>query len=104
MVMAGKVSSGLVQTLLIRLEEATYSLEKASIAEFIELYRKPKRLLYLNFLAGIARGFGLAIGFTVVGAFFLYGLGKIASLNLPIVGEFVAEIARIVQNELAGRP
>ncbi len=104
MTMANKISSGLVQNLLQKLEELNESLEKASIAEYIELYRKPRRLLYLNFLAGIVRGFGIAIGFTVVGAFFLYGLGKIASLNLPVVGEFVAEITRIVQNELARRP
>lgn len=102
--MGGKISSSLVQNLLVKIEKLTLSLEKASVAEYIELYRKPKRLLYLNFLAGIARGFGLAIGFTVVGAFFLYTLGKLASLNLPLVGNFIAEITRIVQNELAGRP
>lgn len=102
--MAGKVGSGLLQVLLTKLEELSLSLEKASLAEYVQLWRNPKRLLYLNFLAGIARGFGLAIGFTVVGAFFLYSLGKIASLNLPIVGEFVAEITRIVQHELARRP
>ncbi|MDI9413092.1 MAG: DUF5665 domain-containing protein [Bacillota bacterium] len=99
-----KISSGLVQNLLVKLEELILSLNKASIAEYIELYRKPKRLFYLNFLAGIFRGFGLAIGFTVVGALFLYILGTIASLNIPVVGEFIAEITRIVQNELAGRP
>ena len=99
-----KNSSGLVQNLFVKLEELILSLNKASIAEYIELYRKPKRLFYLNFLAGIFRGFGLAIGFTVVGALFLYILGTIASLNIPVVGEFIAEITRIVQNELAGRP
>ncbi|HHU61578.1 MAG TPA: hypothetical protein GXZ55_06445 [Natronincola sp.] len=99
-----KISSGLVQNLFVKLEELILSLNKASIAEYIELYRKPKRLFYLNFLAGIFRGFGLAIGFTVVGALFLYILGTIASLNIPVVGEFIAEITRIVQNELAGRP
>ncbi|MDI9442079.1 MAG: hypothetical protein GX101_04215 [Firmicutes bacterium] len=102
--MAGKVESGLLQALLAKIEELILSLERANMAEYIQLWREPRRLLYLNFLAGIARGFGLAIGFTVVGAFFLYGLGKVASWNLPIVGEFVAEIARIVQNELAHRP
>lgn len=99
-----KISSGLVKTLLLKIEELTLSLNKASIAEYIELYRKPRRLFYLNFLAGIIRGFGLAIGFTVVGALFLYILGRIASWNIPIVGEFIAEITRIVQNELARRP
>lgn len=101
--MGERVSSGLIQTLLTRLEELTLALEKASLAEYVELYHRPKRLLFLNFLAGIARGFGLAIGFTVVGALFLYGLGKLASWNLPVVGEFIAEIARIVQYELSRR-
>lgn len=102
--MGDKISFGLIQNLMGKIEELNESLEKASIAEYIELYRKPRRLLYLNFLAGIVRGFGIAIGFTVVGAFFLYGLGRIAALNLPVVGEFIAEITRIVQNELARRP
>ncbi|HHT91434.1 MAG TPA: hypothetical protein GXZ68_10775 [Firmicutes bacterium] len=98
------MSSGLLQNLVIRTEELIQALEKASIAEYIELFKKPRRMLYLSFLSGIARGFGLAIGFTLVGAIFLYALGTLASLNLPIVGEFIAEIARIVQNELAVRP
>lgn len=102
--MADRISSRLLQTLLVKIEELTQSLEKASIAEFVELYRKPRRMLYLSFLSGIVRGFGLAIGFTMVGALFLYALGTLASLNLPIVGEFIAEITRIVQNELAVRP
>lgn len=102
--MGEKISTGLIQTLLTKIEHLIISLEKSSIAEFIELYRRPKKLLYLNFLAGIARGFGIAIGFTVVGAFFLYGLGRLASLNLPLVGNFIAEITRIVQHELARRP
>ncbi|MDI9421451.1 MAG: DUF5665 domain-containing protein [Bacillota bacterium] len=102
--MADRISSGLLQNLVIRTEELIQALEKASIAEYIELFKKPRRMLYLSFLSGIARGFGLAIGFTLVGAIFLYALGTLASLNLPIVGEFIAEIARIVQNELAVRP
>lgn len=101
---ADRISSGLLQNLVIRTEELIQALEKASIAEYIELFKKPRRVLYLSFLSGIARGFGLAIGFTLVGAIFLYALGTLASLNLPIVGEFIAEIARIVQNELAVRP
>lgn len=104
MELADRINSSLLQNLLIKAEKMTQSLEKASIAEYIELYRKPRRMLYLNFLFGIARGFGLAIGFTIVGALFLYIMGRIASLNLPIVGEFIAELTRIVQNELAIRP
>ncbi len=102
--MKNQISEGLIETLLKKLETMSSAMEKASVAEFIELYHHPWRLMYLNFIGGIVRGFGLAVGFTVVGAAFLFFLGRLAALNLPIVGEFVAEIARIVQEELANRP
>lgn len=98
--MRNEVSSGLVKTLITKLEALSQSLEKSHIAEFIALYDKPWRLMYLNFLSGVIRGFGLAVGFSAIGALFLYALGRLATLNLPIVGEFIAEIARIVQEEL----
>lgn len=99
-----EISSGLVETLIKKLDKLGSAMEKAYIAEYIELYQRPIRLMYLNFLGGVVRGFGIAVGFTAMGALFLYFLGRLASLNLPIVGEFVAEIARIVQEELARRP
>ncbi|HOB08126.1 MAG: DUF5665 domain-containing protein [Limnochordia bacterium] len=98
-----EIKQGLIETLIRNLEKLASAMEKASVAEYIELYRKPRRLLYLNFISGIARGFGLAVGFTAVGALFLYLMGRLAALNLPIVGEFIAEITRIVQEELSRR-
>ena len=91
-----------VEALLCKLEETVQGLDKAGIAEWVELFRQPHRLLYLNFLAGVVRGFGIAVGFTVVGAIFILFLGYIARLNLPIIGEFIADIARIVQFEMRG--
>ncbi|NMB45876.1 MAG: hypothetical protein GX998_05625 [Firmicutes bacterium] len=99
-----EVNDKLVATLIRRLDQLGESLEKASIAEYIELFRRPRQLLYLNFLVGIVRGFGIAVGFTAVGAIFLYLLGKIAALNLPLIGHFVAEIAHIVELELRHLP
>lgn len=90
----------LSEALIRKLESAIASLEKASLAEFIELYRHPRRLLFINFLAGVTRGFGIAVGFTAVGAVFLFILGRLAALNLPIIGQFIADIARIVQMQL----
>ncbi|NLY29658.1 MAG: hypothetical protein GX047_03410 [Firmicutes bacterium] len=94
----------LIGALLKKLHELSEALEKASIAEYVALFQDPRRLLYLNFLAGISRGFGIAVGFTAVGAVFLYLLGKAASLNLPVIGHFIAEIARIVESELRRLP
>lgn len=77
-------------------------MERHSLAELIELFRNPRRMLLLSFASGVARGFGIAVGFTIIGALFLYTLGRVAALNLPVIGEFIAEITRIVQGELSG--
>ncbi|NLJ85135.1 MAG: hypothetical protein GX322_01730 [Firmicutes bacterium] len=99
-----EINNKLMESLIRRLDELGEAMERASIAEYIELFRRPRRLLYLNFLAGVFRGFGIAVGFTAVGAIFLYLLGKIASLNLPLIGRFLAEIARIVEVEFHRLP
>ena len=91
---------GLMEDLLHRLELTVAAIDKSGIAEIVAMYRKPGRMLWFNFLGGIARGFGIAVGFTVIGAIFLLTLARLAALNLPIIGEFVADVARIVQNEL----
>jgi len=63
-----------------------------------EFAQRPWRLLIWNFLAGIARGFGIALGMTVVVAISVYFLAKL--INLPIIGYWVAEIVKIVESYL----
>lgn len=87
--------------LLGHLDRLSAAMEKASVAEFVELYRRPGRLVALNFVTGLARGFGIAVGFSAIGALFLYALGRLAALKLPVIGSFVAELVRIVQQELS---
>lgn len=95
-----EINKNLVASLIRRMERLASSMEKASIAEYVELFRSPLRLIYLNFISGVVRGFGIAVGFSVVGAVFLYFLGRLAELRLPFLGQFVADIVRIVQIEL----
>ncbi|SRR5690606_26764311 len=100
--MGERISRKLLEKLVHKIEGLLTIMERSSVAELIELYRTPRRMMLLSFTSGIARGFGIAVGFTVIGALFLYVLGRLAMLNLPIIGEFVAELTRIVQGELAG--
>src|SRR5690625_2943327 len=99
--MRKRVNQKLFEKLVSKIEGLLTVMERNSLAELIELYRTPRRMLLLSFTSGVARGFGIAVGFTIIGALFLYLLGRIAMLNLPFIGEFVAEITRIVQGELA---
>ncbi|MDN4594987.1 DUF5665 domain-containing protein [Polycladomyces subterraneus] len=75
-------------------------LEATEIAEYVQLLNHPLRLILINIFTGIARGIGIAIGFTLFAAFIVYALQRIGALNLPVIGNFVAEIAKIVQAEL----
>ncbi|WP_372238233.1 DUF5665 domain-containing protein [Paenibacillus sp. FSL R7-0273] len=75
-------------------------MEKARIAEYTELLHSPFRLIWLNILSGTARGLGIALGFTFFAATIIYVLQVLGALNLPIIGDYIADIVRIVQHQL----
>lgn len=75
-------------------------LERAQIADYVQLLNSPRRLFFLNLWGGIARGVGIVIGFTIVGAILLMLLQELALLNLPIVGQFIADIVKIVKAQM----
>jgi len=89
-----------IEKLNQKIDELSLHIEKLNLAEYVALLRDPKRLLYINFLGGIARGFGTAIGFTLLGALAVYILQRIVILRLPIIGTFIADIIKIVQKQL----
>lgn len=43
-------------------------LETIKINEYIELTNNTKKLLWKNFIIGLAKGLGMSIGFTILGA------------------------------------
>ncbi len=77
-------------------EELIARMEKLHLAEYVDMLQSPRRLWKLNFFAGIARGLGMAVGFTILGAIVLYLLQKLVAFNLPVIGDFIADIVRIV--------
>jgi hypothetical protein len=42
-------------------------LEKARLGDYVAMMSRPGRSIYLNFIAGIARGAGMAVGTVLVG-------------------------------------
>lgn len=88
------------KTLEERLETIVTALEKSGWRDYIEYRSNTKRLLWNSFFGGVARGFGTAIGFTILGAFVIYLLQSIAFENLPVIGKFIADIVKIVQEKI----
>jgi hypothetical protein len=87
-----------------KISKLSLQMEMTKVRDYVEMMQNPKRMLLSNFLGGLARGFGMAIGFTLLGAVVLYILQRVMILNLPIIGEFIAELVKIVQTTLNLRP
>jgi len=76
------------------------TLGKIDLPDLIDVINKPKKMFYSSFVWGLSRGLGMALGFTILGALFLYVLKSLVALNIPLIGSFIADIVKIVQNNL----
>lgn len=73
---------------------------RARVADYVDLMQRPRRMILMNFIAGVARGVGFAVGFTILGAVLVYILQKMLVLNLPIVSDLIAEMIELIQLKL----
>ncbi len=74
--------------------------ERTNFAAYVQLLQRPKRLIWLNFIGGLARGVGIGIGFTLLAALVFLILQRLALVNIPVIGTFIADLVRIVQAQL----
>lgn len=86
--------------LVEKIEELSINMEKMKLAEYVELLNKPRRLLFLNFIAGVARGVGFAVGFAILGAVVILVLRRLLMLNLPVISDYIALVVKLVQTRL----
>lgn len=91
------------RTLEETLVRVSDSLERAKLGEYVSLMSRPGRLIYLNIVGGLARGMGMAVGFTLLGALVIYILTRSFLVHLPIVGGFLGELVWIIQQYLKGK-
>lgn len=66
------------------------ALESSQLDDFMAYVRSPWRIIWSNFLAGVFRGLGMALGATAVLALLIWMLTLL--IRLPIVGEYAAEL------------
>ena len=67
----------------------------------IRRFRTYKKVFRKINLAGLGKGFGQAIGFTVLAALVLYLLST--WVDLPVIGAFIAKLINIVDQYREGR-
>ena len=81
-----------------RLASLALVIERGRFLEYAELASNDRRLFKKAFLAGLARGLGMAVGFTVLGAAAMHLLRLIARSRLPYIAEFIAKIVDMIEN------
>lgn len=79
------------------LEKINKKLEATKINEYVDLMGSTKKLLWKNFISGISKGIGSAIGFSILGAIVLLILRKVVLLNIPLIGRYLKDILEIVE-------
>lgn len=72
-------------------------LQNMNLHDLIYILGSKKEIIKRNLLAGIARGIGGGIGFTIITAIIIYFLQRIVRLNIPIIGDYINDIVEIVQ-------
>lgn len=77
------------------LERLMLIIERSRIREYMMLTDSKRRLFIINFVAGLGKGFGQAIGFTILAAIVIYIFAS--WVNLPIIGAYIAKIINIVE-------
>lgn len=82
------------------IENLNKILQEGNFIELTYLLGNRKEMIKRNFFAGISRGIGIGIGVTVITAVLIIILQKIVTLNIPIIGEYIADIVEIVERNL----
>ncbi|MEW6557560.1 MAG: DUF5665 domain-containing protein [Elusimicrobiota bacterium] len=92
-----------------KLEQTATEVKNLVTTEFrdiLDFAKKPWKLVWVNFLIGIARGVGLVIGMTIFGAvivaLIVFVLNKM--VDLPLVGTYIAKIITEVKHQLSNMP
>ncbi len=63
--------------------------EAAGVVEYLEYLQSGKRIMWVNFRAGVAKGLGLTVGLAVVLGVAVWVLTML--VDLPLVGEYFAD-------------
>jgi hypothetical protein len=70
-------------------KEIIKTFEAGGVVDYLEYLQSGKRVFWVNFKAGIAKGLGVTVGMTVVLGIIVWILTML--VNLPIVGEYFGE-------------
>lgn len=82
---------------LSELDKLARRLENSGVAEYVKLQKKTGKILFLNFLSGVARGLGFTVGTTIVLTILYQIISRIISMNIPYLTERLQEFLELTR-------
>jgi hypothetical protein len=68
--------------------------EAAGVVDYLEYLQSGKRIMWVNFKAGVAKGLGMTVGLAVVLGVLVWVLTMM--VNLPVVGEYFSDAKQYI--------
>ena len=75
-------------------KELVKVLEAADVVDFLEYLRSGKRIMWINFRAGVAKGVGVTVGMTFIVGALIWILTVL--VDLPLIGEYFTDAKQYV--------
>lgn len=87
-----------LRTLQHSLERIATRLESMRVADYVESFERPWKLILNNLLIGAARGLGFAIGTTVILALLIAFIRQLIAANIPFLTELLRDFITLIRS------
>ena len=82
------------------LDRLLSKMERMNFEEYLRYVNNRRKQFAVNFMAGLARGLGAAVGFSILGAMVIVILQRLVTANIPGIGGFLADVVRMVLDRI----
>lgn len=79
------------------LDKLLQRLDNSGVHQYVKLSQRTGKILWLNFISGVARGLGFTVGTAIVLAIVYKILSTLISMNIPYLTEMLLELVELVQ-------
>ena len=84
------------KTLVKSITDLTKLVRQLRSERYLQMVDNRKKFLFYNFIAGVARGVGWALGTTLVVGLVLWILSQL--INVPLLGDWIGNIVDYIQD------
>ncbi|MBP5344212.1 MAG: hypothetical protein J6Y85_03980 [Alphaproteobacteria bacterium] len=80
-----------------QLEKLADRLERMRVGDYVNNMNRTGRVIWLGFVGGVARGFGLTVGATLVIAIVFKIISMLISWNVPYLSDMMQEAKQMLE-------